>query len=156
MRDHQRWGCSASSSSRSSGHWRCPSNLESSDAEDGRFHRQRSPIERYDAVRTRRTVPRREAEDGQFSPSEIAPSNGMTQSAPADGTETRDRLHPANGANTRSYWLRRRRALGCRSARTGLMMYPRLHGTDVIDAQGWGSNRGKLIPREGLRRQLLF
>ena len=117
---------------------------------------QRSPIERYDAVRTRRTVPRREAEDGQFSPSEIAPSNGMSQSAPADGTETRDRLHSANGANTRSYRLRRRRTLGCKAARTGLMMYPRLHDTDAIDAQGCGSNRGKLIPREGLRSQLLF
>ena len=158
LREHQRKGCSVSSSTRSSGRWRCPPNLDHSDAEDGRFHRhrQRSPIERYDAVRTRRTVPRREAEDGQFSPSEIAPSNGMSQSAPADGTETQDRLHSANGANTRSYRLRRRRTLGCKAARTGLMMYPRLHDTDAIDAQGCGSNRGKLIPREGLRSQLLF
>ena len=120
--------CSVSSSTtRSSGRWRCPSDLDLSDAEDG-----------------------------QSSPLEIAPSNGMSQSAPADGTETRDRLHSANGANTRSYRLRRRRTLGCRAARTGLMMYPRLHDTDAIDAQGCGSNRGKLIPREGLRSQLLF
>ena len=130
LREHQRKGCSVSSSTtRSSGRWRCPSDLDLSDAEDG-----------------------------QSSPLEIAPSNGMSQSAPADGTETRDRLHSANGANTRSYRLRRRRrrTLGCRAARTGLMMYPRLHDTDVIDAQGWRSNRGKLIPREGLRSQLLF
>ena len=111
MREHQRKGCSVSSSTtRSSGRWRCPSDLDLSDAEDG-----------------------------QSSPLEIAPPNGMSQSAPADGTETRDRLHSANGANTRSYRLRRRRTLGCRAARTGLMMYPRLHDTDVIDAQGWRS-----------------